>query len=148
MQQVVEHNTKHQTNTKNGCRRALLLHLLLAATTLLWGHCGRHNSPPASSVTDFVFCRSHGSHVTVDTVHPSLLRSSSFFFSQVVPSLSSDEVMVLLLYVAKPPQSCFPAPVCDIIYIQSLPDVIISYIVYGHSVQTDIRHLVTLQRKL
>ena len=34
--------------------------LLLAAPTWLWGRCGRHNSPPASSVSvmDFVFCRS------------------------------------------------------------------------------------------
>ena len=51
--------------------------LLLAAPTWLWGRCGRHNSPPASSVMDLVFSRSDGSHVSVDTVHPSLLRSSS-----------------------------------------------------------------------
>ena len=51
--------------------------LLLAAPTWLWGRCGRHNSPPASSVMDLVFRRSDGSHVSVDTVHPSLLRSSS-----------------------------------------------------------------------
>ena len=51
--------------------------LLLAAPTWLWGRCGRHNSPPASSVMEFICCRSDGFHVSVDTVHPSLLRSSS-----------------------------------------------------------------------
>ena len=54
-----------------------LLLLLLAAPSWLWGCCGRHNSPPASSVMDFVFHHSDGSHVSIDTVHPSLLRSSS-----------------------------------------------------------------------
>ena len=58
------------------------LPLLLPATTWLWGRCGKHNSPPASSVMDFIFCRSDGSHVSVDTVHPSLLRSSSFSSSR------------------------------------------------------------------
>ena len=52
--------------------------LLLAAPTWLWGRCGRHNSHPASSVMDLVFRHSDGSHVSVDTVHPSLLRFSSF----------------------------------------------------------------------
>ena len=52
--------------------------LLLAAPTWLWGRCGRHNSPQASSAMDFIFRRSDGSHVSVDTVHPSLLRYSSF----------------------------------------------------------------------
>ena len=52
--------------------------LLLAAPTWLWGCCGRHNSPPASSVMDFIIRRSDGSHVSIDTVQPSLLRSSSF----------------------------------------------------------------------
>ena len=54
-----------------------LLLLLRAAPTWLWGPCGRRTSPPASSVIDFIFCRSDGSHVPVDTVHPSLFRSSS-----------------------------------------------------------------------
>ena len=40
--------------------------------------CGSHNNPPASSVMDFIFRRSDGSHVSVDTVHLSLLLSSSF----------------------------------------------------------------------
>ena len=44
---------------------------------LVVGRCGRHHSPPASSVMDFAFRRSDGSHVSGDTVHPSLLRSSS-----------------------------------------------------------------------
>ena len=41
-----------------------LLILLLAAPTWLWGRCGRHNSPPASSDIDFIFCRSDGSQVS------------------------------------------------------------------------------------
>ena len=41
------------------------------------GRCGRHNSPQASSVIDLVLCRSDGPHVSVDTVHPYLFRSSS-----------------------------------------------------------------------
>ena len=36
-------------------------------------------------------------------------------------------VLVSPLYVSKSPQSCFPAPLCDILYIQSLPDVIVSH---------------------
>ena len=89
--------------------------LLLAAPTWLWGRCGRHNSPPASSVMDLVFSRSDGSHVSVDTVHPSLLRSSSLSSPgwYHLQSLSSDVVLVSPLYVAKPPESRFPAPLCD-----------------------------------
>ena len=55
---------------------------LLAAPTWLWGRCGRHNSPPASPVMDFIFCCScPGCH------SPSI--SVAVFldvFSQVVPS--------------------------------------------------------------
>ena len=54
-----------------------ILLLLLAALTWLRVSCGRHHSPQGSYVMDFIFCLSDGSHVTVDTVHPSLLRSSS-----------------------------------------------------------------------
>ena len=59
----------------------LMIILLLAAPTWLWGFCGRHNTHPANSVMDFIsfFCRSDGSHVPVDTVHPSLLRSSLLY---------------------------------------------------------------------
>ena len=48
------------------------------------------------------------------------------FFSKVVPSAV---VVVSSLYVAKPPQSCFPAPLCDVLYLQSLSGVIISHTV-------------------
>ena len=41
------------------------------------GRCGRDNSPQASSVIDLVLCRSDDPHVSVDTVHPYLFRSSS-----------------------------------------------------------------------
>ena len=109
----------------------ILILLLLAAPTWLWSRCGRHNSPTASSVMDFVFRRSDGSHVSVDTVHPSLLRSSSLSSPGCyhLQSLSSYIVLVSPLYVAKPPQSRFPAPLCDTLYLQSLLDVIVSHMV-------------------
>ena len=102
--------------------------LLLATPTWLWGRCGRHNSPPGSSVMDFIFRRSDGYRVSVDTVHPSLLRSSSFSYPRWyhLQRLSSDVFLVSSIYVAKPPQSCFPAPLCYVLYVQSLPDVIVS----------------------
>ena len=55
----------------------LLLLLLLTVPMLLWGRCGRQNSPPASSVVDILRCCSDGSHVRFNTVYPSLLWSSS-----------------------------------------------------------------------
>ena len=107
------------------------LRLPLAAPTWLWGRCSRHNSPPASSVMDLVFRRSDGSHVSVDTGHPYLLRSSSFSSPRWyhLQSLSSDIFLVSPLYVAKPPQSCFPAPLCYVLYFQSLPGVIVFHMV-------------------
>ena len=109
---------------------------LLAATTWLWGRCGRHNSPPASSVMDFVFRRSDCSRVSVDIVHPSLLRSSYFSSPRWYhfQSLSTDVFLVLPVYVAKPPQSCFPAPLCHVLYFQFLSDVIVSHMVTSLSV--------------
>ena len=98
----------------------------------MWGRCGRHTSPPASSVMDFIFRRCDGSHVSVDTVHPSLLRSSSFSSTRWyhLESRSSDVFLVSPLYVAKRPQSCFPVPLCNVLYYsQSLPDVIVSHMV-------------------
>ena len=62
----------------------------------LWGSCGRYSSTPASSVMDLVFSRSNGSHVSVDTVHPSLLRysllSSPTWYH--IQSVSSDVFLV------------------------------------------------------
>ena len=55
----------------------LLLLLLLAVPTLLWGRCGRRNSPPASSVVNILLCCSGGSDVRFHAVYPSLLWSSS-----------------------------------------------------------------------
>ena len=68
----------------------------LAAPTWLWGRYDRHNSPPASYVMDFVFRRSDGSHVSIDTIHPSLLRTSSFSSPRWyhLQSLSSDVFLV------------------------------------------------------
>ena len=99
--------------------------LLLAAPTWLWGHCGKHHSPPASSVMDLVFSRSDGSRVSLDTVHQALLRPSSLSSPgwYHLQSLSSYVVLVSPLYVAKPPESRFPAPLCDTLYLQSLLDV-------------------------
>ena len=59
----------------------LPLLLLLAVPMLLWGRCGRHNSPPASSVVDILLRCSDGSRVGFHTVYPSLLWSSSSSFS-------------------------------------------------------------------
>ena len=73
-----------------------VIRLLLAAPTWLWGHCGRHNSRPASSVMDFVFRRSDGSHVSIDTIHPSLLRSSSFS----LPGGTISRVFLALLHLS------------------------------------------------
>ena len=65
---------------------------------LIVGRCGRHNSPPASSVMDLVFCCPDSCHVSVDTVHPSLPWSSSspkwyhlqsFFFPRILGLVSS-----------------------------------------------------------
>ena len=108
----------------------LIILLLLTAPTWLWGRCGDTFSP-ASSVIGFIFRRSDGSHVSVDTVHPSLLRSSSFSSPRWshLQSLSSDVFLVSPLDVAKLPQSCFPAPLCGVLYLQCLPDVTVSHMV-------------------
>ena len=49
------------------------------------------------------------------TVHTSLLRSSSSSSPRWyhLQSLSADVFLVSPLYVSKPPQSCFPAPLCE-----------------------------------
>ena len=88
---------KRRIGTSECDRVGQLYFLLLTAPTWLSGHCGRHNSPPASTVIDFVFCCPDSSHISVDTVHPSLLWSSSSprwyplqsLSSQVVPSPES-----------------------------------------------------------
>ena len=75
--------------------------LLLAAPIWLWDRCGGHNSPTASSVMDLVFRRYDGSHISVDTVHPSLLRSSSLSSPAWYHLLSlSSYVIYWYLYVA------------------------------------------------
>ena len=110
----------------------LTILLLLAAPIWSWSRCGRHNSPPASSVMDFIFLRSDGSDVSLtQTVHPSLLRSSSRSSPRWchLHIVSSDIDVVSPLYVAKPPQTFFPAPLCYTLYYQSLPGVIVSQMV-------------------
>ena len=63
------------------------------------------------------------SHVSVGIVHPSLVRSS---YSSSSPwwyqlqSLSSDVLLSSSLPVSKPPQSRFPAPLCNVLYLRSL----------------------------
>ena len=61
----------------------------------------------------------------------SLLRSSSLSSPgwYHLRSLSSYLVLVSPLYVAKPPQSCFPVPLCDTLYLQFLLDVFVSHVV-------------------
>ena len=80
---------------------------------------------------DFIVCRSDGSNVTVDTLHLSLLRSFAFSYSMCyhLQSLSSDVFLVSPLDVTKPHQSCFPVPLCDVLWVKSLPDVIVSLMV-------------------
>lgn len=50
--------------------------LLLPAFPTLWGHCGRHNSPPNGSTIDFIFRSSNCFHIFFHTVYPSKLRPS------------------------------------------------------------------------
>ena len=68
--------------------------------TWLWGRWGRHNSPLASFVMDLVFRRSDGSHVSVDTVHPSRSSSLSSPGWCHLQGLSSHVVLVSPNYVA------------------------------------------------
>ena len=114
--------------------------LLPVAPTWLWGRSCRHNSPPASSVMDSILCCPDSSDVSVDTVHPSLLRSSHFSSPMWyhLQSLSPDVCLVPSLRVSKSPQSCYSALLCYILYFQSLPGVIIIltrflYIVWPHA---------------
>ena len=82
-----------------------------------------HNSPPSSSVMVFIFCCRDGSRVSVDTVHPSLLRSSSSSSPRWchLQNLSSYVFLVSPLHVSKLPQTRIHAPLCDIICLQYLP---------------------------
>ena len=57
---------------------------------------------------------------------PLLLLPGCTISNLCLPTLSWSR---LFLHMSKPPQSCFPAPLCDVLYLQSLPDVIISHIV-------------------
>ena len=79
-----------------------------------------------------IFRRSVDSHVSVDTVHPSMLRSCSLSSPRWhhLQSLSSDVDLISPIYVAKPPQSRFPAPLCDTLYLQSLLVVFVSHMDY------------------
>ena len=112
-------------------RNPLCLLLLIAAPTWLWGRCGRHNSPPASSVMDFIFCCSNVYHVPVDTVHPFLLRYASLSSPRWYhhQRLSPDLYLVSPLGVSIPPQSCFAAPLCDVLYFKYVPGVSIAHMV-------------------
>ena len=66
--------------------------------------------------------RSDGSHVPVDTVHPSLFRSSSLSSPRWyhLQSLSFDVFLVSPPDVFKPHQSCFRAPLCVLFSTLSL----------------------------
>ena len=60
-------------------------------------------SPPASSVMDFIFCDRDSSHVSVDTVNPSLVwASSSTPWRYHLQRLSSDLVLVSALHISNP----------------------------------------------
>ena len=105
--------------------------LLLDYTTLLRGRCGGHHSAPASSGMHFIVYFPDIPHVSVDTVHPSALWSPSSSSPRWyrLRCLSSDNFLVSSLHVSKPPQSHFSALLCDVLFIQILPDVTISLVV-------------------
>ena len=86
--------------------------LLLAAPTWLWCRCGRHNSPPASSVMDLVFPMALMSRLT-QSIHLCFGLPRFLLPGVTISSVSSYIVLVSPLYVAKPPESRFPAPLCD-----------------------------------
>ena len=112
---------------KDGYHHVLLL---LDSTTLLRGRCGGHHSVPASSGMHFIVYFPDISHVSVDAVHPSALWSPSSSSRRYrLRCLSSDNVLVSSLHVSKPPQSHFSAPLCDVLFIQIIPDVTISLVV-------------------
>ena len=90
---------------KDGYHHALRL---LDAITLLRGRCSRHNSPPAGSGMQFIICYPDSSHVSVDTVHPSLFYSSSSPRWYHLHCLSSGVLLFSSLHVSKPsPLSIF-----------------------------------------
>ena len=71
-------------------------------------------------------CCPDSSHVSVDTVHPSPLWSSSFSSPRWyhLKCLSFDVFLFSSFHMSKPLQSRFPEPLCDVLYLQSLPGVI------------------------
>ena len=89
----------------------LLLLLLAAPTWLCMGSLWQtqFSSTQFCHILHLFFCRSDGSHVTVETVHPSLLRSSSLSSPRWyhLQSLASDVFVVSPIDVSKPPQPCF-----------------------------------------
>ena len=105
----------------------LLILLLLAAPTQKWGHTILlHPFPPWTP--SFVVPIALMSRLTQFT-HLCFGLPLFLLPGGTISSLSSDVFFVPPLHVSKPPQSRFPAPLCDILYIQSLPDVIISHMV-------------------
>ena len=117
-------------SVQRGCeyihRNAILL--LLAALSWLWVHCGKQ--PVRSWPSSFIVPMALMSRLT-QSIHLcfSLPR---FILPMVVLSPESffRRNLGLAFYVSKPPQSCFPAPLCDVLYFKSLPDVIVSHIVF------------------
>ena len=78
----------------------------------------------------FIFCWSLVAPMSRLTQSVHLCFSLPLFFSRVEPypeSLYSDVFLVSSLHVSKPPRPRFPAHRCEILYIHSLPDVIISH---------------------
>ena len=87
--------------------------------------------PVLSGISKKILFCPDSSHASVDMVHLSLLRSSSSSSHRWshFQSISSDGFLVSSLHVSKPPHSRFPAPLCGILHLQSLPDVIMFHIV-------------------
>ena len=104
------------------------MHILLRlAPTYISCRRGRHNSPSADTAGDFIFHSIDICHVTVDTVHPSLLWPSPYSSARRyhIQCLFSDVWLASPVHVSKPHQSNFPSPLCDVLYVHSLPYVII-----------------------
>ena len=105
--------------------------LLLAAHTWLWGRCGRHTSTLVSYVMVFIFC-------VPMALMSRLTQSIHLCFGLprfLLPGGTISRVFLStyswyhLLACSKPPQSCFPAPLCVVLYFTSLPDGIVSRMV-------------------
>ena len=106
---------------------------ILAAPSWLWGRCGRLNSPPASSVMDFIFCRFRW--LSCPGRHSPSISASVFlaFFSRVVPSPESFFLFLLSYRIGRltSSSSCSIHTVSSCLFLYNL-HVDATYIVNEH----------------